>query len=188
MEVLVSKMGYKKGEKLKFLNKGICGIWLIWIGFVTILATFTRSIFGVNLGINPAIFVAGYFGGRIVIYHSNIFSRFSYGKNSEFQKKIANLSILLMFVIMSLISPRYFGIGNYRMIWLGSLLAVGIHFIPFSIVHGKLSLCLSVALTINALIGIFDLNVSFFYIAIIDGVIKEIFGIILFMNKKPQEN
>jgi hypothetical protein len=29
MEVLVSKMGYKKGEKLKFLNKGICGIWLI---------------------------------------------------------------------------------------------------------------------------------------------------------------
>jgi hypothetical protein len=31
-------------------------------------------------------------------------------------------------------------------------------------------------------------NVSFFYIAIIDGVIKEIFGIILFMDKKPHEN
>lgn len=35
METVLYKLGYN--EKLTFLNKGRCGMWLIWIGVVKII-------------------------------------------------------------------------------------------------------------------------------------------------------
>ncbi|MCB2356095.1 DUF6609 family protein [Clostridium estertheticum] len=184
MEVLFLKIGYSKGQKLTFLNKRLCGLWLIWIGFIIIFGT----IIGGKYVLNPFIFGIGYVLGMSIMFHSTLLKKkFSYGQNTKFQTNMGNISIISMFVLMSLFSGRYFATNNYRLIWLGALLATGIHFIPFSFVHGKLSLFLSIPLIINALIGMIDLNISFYYLGIIDGLIKVLFGVIFFMSIRPKE-
>ncbi|AGK96486.1 DUF6609 family protein [Clostridium pasteurianum] len=184
MELLLSKMGYEKGEKSRFLNKRLCGIWLIGIGFIIVLSV----IVGGKYLINPIVFVIGYFTGMIIIFRSKTLKKkFSYGPRSKFQLNMSKISIILMVLLASIFSGKYFGTTNYRMIWLGALLATAIHFIPFSTVHGKLLLYISFPLAINTLVGILDVNLSFYYLAIIDGVIKIIFGVILLMTKKPQK-
>lgn len=177
MESMLSKI-----KKLKFLNKRLCGIWLIWIGFIIFLGT----LLGGNYLINPFIFSVGYALGYFFIFCTPLFRKhFSYGKHSKFQAKTSKLSVILLFVLMCLFSGRYFGVNNYRLIWLGALLATAIHFIPFSIVHGKLLLIMSIPLILTSLLGILDSNISFCYLAFIDAVIKILFGIILFISKKP---
>lgn len=179
METLLCKLGYN--EKLTFLNKGRCGMWLIWIGAVIILGT----IIGGSNCLNPMVFGVGYSFGMFMMLKSKFVKKhFSLGENSKFQNKISGISILLMFVLMSLISGRYFATYNYRMIWLGALLATAIHFIPFSIVHGKLLLVLSIPLAINALVGMLEPSASFYYFGIIDGIIKILFGIMLIKTRK----
>jgi len=179
MDTLLYKLGYN--EKLTFLNKGRCGMWLIWIGAVIILGT----VIGGNNCLNPLVFGVGYSFGMFMMLKSKFVEKhFSLGKNSKFQNKISSLSILFMFVLMSVISGRYFATYNYRMIWLGALLATAIHFIPFSIVHGKLLLILSIPLAINALVGMFEPSISFYYFGIIDGIIKILFGSILIKTRK----
>lgn len=179
METLLCKLGYN--EKLTFLNKGRCGIWLIWIGAVIILGT----IIGGSNCLNPLVFGIGYSFGMFMMLKSKFVEKhFSLGENSKFQNKISGTSILFMFVLMSLISGRYFATYNYRMIWLGALFATAIHFIPFSLVHGKFLLILSIPLAINALVGMFEPSVSFYYFGVVDGIIKIIFGTILIKTRK----
>jgi hypothetical protein len=90
-----------------------------------------------------------------------------------------------MFVLVVLFSGRYFQNHDWRMIWLGAFLAIAIHFIPFSLVHGKSMILLAVPLALNALVGILNPNIPFIEIAYIDAVIKLIFGVALFFSKKP---
>ncbi|WP_234122413.1 DUF6609 family protein [Clostridium hydrogenum] len=181
METLFYKLGYKENEKLSFLNKGRCGMWLIWIGVIIIFGTIT----GGSNCLNPFVFGVGYSFGMFMMLRSKFVEKhFSLGENSKFQNRISCISILFMFIIMLLISGRYFATYNYRMIWLGALLATAIHFIPFSLVHGKLLLILSIPLAINSLVGMFEPSVSFYYFGIIDGIIKVIFGIILIKTRK----
>lgn len=40
-----------------------------------------------------------------------------------------------MFILLVGIGGPFFATQNYRMIWLGAFLAIGIHFIPFAAVH-----------------------------------------------------
>jgi hypothetical protein len=184
MKVLLSKMGYNKNENLRFLNKRLCGMWLIWIGFIIILSI----IVGGKYYLNPIIFGVGYSIGMLIIFRSKTIKKvFSYGLPSKFQIKMIRVSIMLMLLLIFLFSGRYFDTSDYRRIGLGVLLAIAIHFIPFSFVHGKLLLYLSIASIINILIGMLNLNISFYYLAIIDGILKIIFGVMLLMSKKPQE-
>nr|WP_257675247.1 DUF6609 family protein [Clostridium felsineum] len=59
MESMLSKI-----KKLKFLNKRLCGIWLIWIGFIIFLGT----LLGGNYLINPFMFSVGYALGYFFIF------------------------------------------------------------------------------------------------------------------------
>lgn len=179
METLFYKLGCN--EKLTFLNKGRCGVWLIFIGIIIVVGTIT----GGNACLNPVIFGVGYsFGMYMMLKSKFVKKHFSLGENSKFQNKVSNLSVIFMFLLMSLISGRYFSTNNYRIIWLGALLATAIHFIPFSIVHGKLLLILSIPLAVNALVGMFNPSINFYYFGIIDGIIKIIFGSILIKTRK----
>ncbi|WP_310910125.1 DUF6609 family protein [Clostridium estertheticum] len=82
MEVLFSKIGYSKGQKLTFLNKRLCGLWLIWIGFIIIFGT----IIGGKYVLNPFIFGIGYALGMSIMFHSTLLKKkFSYGQNTKFQ-------------------------------------------------------------------------------------------------------
>lgn len=184
LEKMAMKLGYEKGEKLEFLNKRICGLWLIWIGIVIIIGT----IVGGEFCIHPVVFGAGYFTGfQFILRNKFLRKNFSFGPFSRFQSKVGNLSIVLLFVLMGLISGRYFDTNDYRMIWMGALLATGIHFIPFAILHGKSMIYLSIPLIIITLFGLIDSNIPFLYVAIADGGIKVLFGIVLFLSKDPRE-
>lgn len=182
LQKLAKKLGYEEGEALQFLNKRICGIWLIWVG-ITIIAA---AVVGGKYFIHPIVFLVGYFVGfKFILGSKSVRKKYSFGPMSTFQSKVSNLSIVLLFVLMGLISGRYFETYDYRMIWLGALLATGIHFIPFALVHGKSMIYLSIPLVIIALFGFIQAETPFIYIAVADGVVKILFGIGLFLSKNP---
>ncbi|AAK80871.1 hypothetical protein HGI32_06640 [Clostridium acetobutylicum] len=182
MEMILNKLGYKENEEIKFLNKGPCGVWLIWIGIIIILGT----MFGGENCVNPGIFSIGYALGMIIIFRTEFIKKYlSYGKNSSFQSKMANISIIVMFVTAGIIGGRYFGEQNFRMIWLAAFLATAIHFVPFSVVHGKLLLVLAFLVGVNAIYGMMHIEISFYYIGIIDGILKIAFGILMVKFRQP---
>ncbi|WDL96444.1 DUF6609 family protein [Alicyclobacillus sp. ALC3] len=182
MNVMLRKLGLKQGERLVFLNKRIAGLWLMWIGMIIFFGT----IFGGHYMINPVVFVIGYGVGFGFILRSKIIRDWlSFGASSSFQRNIASLSIIFMFVLMSVFSGRYFATMNFRMIWLGALLATPIHFIPFSCVHGRSFLFLAIPLAALSIAGIADNSIPFWAIGTLDGSIKLGFGIGLYLSRKP---
>lgn len=179
---ILAQLGHRTDTPLRFLNKRLCGLWLIWIGLVILLGTQV----GGDYAIHPVILGVGYVLGMMVIFNSKaIERRFSFGPSSPFQDKMTNLSIVLMFVLMSLFSGRYFVTLDFRMIWLGALLATAIHFIPFAAVHGKTLIWLSIPLTVNAVAGMLLPEIPFYFFGMIDGAIKVVFGVAMLMSPKP---
>ena len=182
MTRLLAKLGYVEGEKLHFLNKRTCGIWLIWVSIVILLGT----VFGGDEEIQQNIFYLGYFSGLLLTVGNKWLNRkLSYGEPSVFQKRMSIVSIAIMFVLLVLIGGPYFEVHNYRLIWLGAFLAIGLHFFPFAVVHGKSMIVLGVLTSINALVGIKHDSIPFYVIAYIDVIIKVIVGFVLLFSKKP---
>ena len=64
--------------------------------------------------------------------------------------------------------------------WLWAFLLVGLHFIPMGIALGKRIVILGLACIAVALAGLLLRNVSFLYIAILDGILKIGFGASMF--------
>ncbi|BFH62123.1 DUF6609 family protein [Paenibacillus azoreducens] len=173
-------MNFNKKEQ--FLNKRICGLWLIWIAFI-ILAS---AAFGGRQQILPEIFYPGYVLGIIFILNNkSVYRMFSFGRPTQFQKRMTFVSILFMMVLMVLISGKYYAHHDYRMVWLGAFLAIALHFIPFSTVHGNVMVLLAIPLFINAMVGFSSPNIPFREIAYVDALIKFIFGAVLFRSKNP---
>ncbi|MWV45665.1 hypothetical protein GRF59_18795 [Paenibacillus sp. HJL G12] len=166
----------------EFLNKRVCGAWLIWVALVI----FAGLMAGGDQLILMPVFSFGYVIGIFGILGNKMVNRkLSYGKPSRLQNRMLLFSIILMFVLMVLIGGPHFGDGNYRLIWLGAFLAIGLHFIPMAWVHGPAMLVIAVLLTADALYGMLDEGVSFHLIAYIDIGIKLVFGIYLLLSGKP---
>ncbi|WP_237712810.1 DUF6609 family protein [Bacillus methanolicus] len=177
-------MGYQEGERLQFLSKRVCGLWLIWVALVILIGT----LFGGEQKINMTIFDIGYITGFFFIFvNKSLYKKLSFGSPSMFQRKITTISLILMFVLLILFGGPHFQNHDYRLIWLGAFLAIGIHFIPFYFVHGILMIPLALLLTINAFVGIYNPNIDFKYIAYIDIAVKVFFGIILLFSRKPKD-
>jgi len=51
--------------------------------------------------------------------------------------KIGNLAIVIMIVLASIFGAFFIPSMNFRMMWLGALLAAGLHLLLFYFVHGK---------------------------------------------------
>jgi hypothetical protein len=98
---------------------------------------------------------------------------------------MTNVSIILMFILLVGFGGPYFATQNYRMIWLGAFLAVGLHFFPFAAVHGKMMLPLALLISGNAIMGMFFQTIHFALFAYVDVGIKVLFGIILLSSKNP---
>ncbi|GIP28133.1 hypothetical protein J23TS9_32630 [Paenibacillus sp. J23TS9] len=173
---------HMQNRKIEFLNKRVCGAWLIWVALVIFAGLMAG---GQQLILMP-VFSFGYVIGIFGILGNKMVNRkLSYGRPSVLQKRMLIFSIILMFVLMVLIGGPHFGNGNYRLIWLGAFLAIGIHFIPMSWVHGPSMIVMAALLTADALYGILDESVSFHMIAYIDIGIKLVFGIYLLFSGKP---
>ncbi|MCC3359490.1 DUF6609 family protein [Bacillus sp. REN16] len=179
---ILNGLGYVKGQPLTFFSKRVCGLWLIWVSAVILIGT----IFGGTQKINMPIFDVGYFlGFALILLNKRVYRRLAFGSHSKFQKNMTNASIVLMFILLVGIGGPFFASHNYRMIWLGAFLAIGIHFIPFATVHGKIMLPLAFLTSVNAIIGMLFPTVNFAVFAFVDVGIKVLFGIILLFSKNP---
>lgn len=165
-----------------YLNKRVCGLWLIWGGRHPVCGA---ACGGAQL-ISMPVFSLGYMAGFFWILTGKTVSRkLSYGPQTAFQGKMTLYSILLMFVIMVLVGGPHFGDGNYRMVWLGAFLAIGLHFIPMAWVHGRSMLLLAVLLSANAVAGMVWPELSFHTLVYVDLAAKVLWGTLLLLSGRP---
>lgn len=158
----------------------ITGIWLILIGTVVVLATFV----GGRYELNPFIFMFGY-AISLYITELNSFVKKKYTLNGQFntlQKKMAKYGDISLFPLMFIMGGSFIPSGDWRMVWLGTLLATGIHFLMFIPVHGRGMIYLSILCTILAITGILFKEIPFMAIGVLDGVVKIVFGVYLFFK------
>lgn len=120
--------------------------------------------------------------------NKGLLNKLSTGSSTKFQKNISKYSVILLFVLMAFIGGPFFDTENWRMIWLGALLATALHFFPFYFVHGKSMTLLGIMCTINIIMGYIFSNVPLVFFAYSDAVIKFIFGVyLLFFSKATKQ-
>lgn len=178
----MSFLEYHKEEKLEFNHKKSCGLWLIVVGLVIALAT----LIGGKQIINMQVFSFGYVISFLSInMNKKLINKLSTGNSTKFQNKVSLYSVILLFILMFLLGGPFFATENWRLIWLGALMATAIHFIPFYFVHGKSMILLGIVCSINIAIGYIYSDMSLSIIAYIDALIKLLFGLYLFFLSKP---
>lgn len=178
----MSFLEYNKEEKLEFNHKKSCGLWLIVIGLVIALAT----LIGGKQIINMQVFSFGYIISFLSInMNKKLINKLSTGNSTKFQNKVSLYSVILLFILMFLLGGPFFATENWRLIWLGALMATAIHFFPFYFVHGKSMILLGIVCSINIAIGYIYSDMSLSIIAYIDALIKLLFGLYLFFLSKP---
>ena len=177
-------LNYNKDEKLEFNYKRACGLWLIVVAVIISVATLT----GGKQIINMPVFSIGYVISFISInMNKKVLNRLSSGSSNEFQNKVASYAIILLFILMILLGGPFFATENWRLIWLGALMATALHFFPYYFVHGKSMIYLGLICAINIFVGYFFTNIPLEVIAYIDSVIKFVFGIYLLFLSKPSK-
>ena len=173
---------YNKNEKLEFNYKRACGLWLILVAAVILVATFV----GGKQIINMQVFCIGYIISFLLINtNKKVLNKLSDGSSSEFQRKVSLYAIILLLVLMSLLGGPFFADENWRLIWLGALMATAIHFFMYYFVHGKSMIYLGIACTMNIATGYIFSSISLDIVAYIDAFIKLVFGIYLLFFSKP---
>ncbi|MBF1104297.1 MAG: hypothetical protein HXL54_01805, partial [Solobacterium sp.] len=149
-------LGYEN-EKLEFNYKKSCGLWLIAIAVVIVIAT----LIGGKQIINMQVFSIGY---MICFFSINmnkgLLNKLSTGSSTKFQKNISKYSVILLFVLMAFLGGPFFDTENWRMIWLGAVLATALHFFPFYFVHGKSMIYLGLICAINIFVGYIFTDIS----------------------------
>ncbi|WP_455067688.1 DUF6609 family protein [Parvimonas micra] len=180
----MSFLEYHKEEKLEFNHKKSCGLWLIVVGLVIALAT----LIGGKQIINMQVFSFGYIISFLSInMNKKLINKLSTGNSTKFQNKVSLYSVILLFILMFLLGGPFFATENWRLIWLGALMATAIHFFPFCFVHGKSMILLGIVCSINIAIGYIYSDMSLSIIAYIDALIKLLFGLYLFFLSKPSK-
>ena len=120
--------------------------------------------------------------------NKNLLKKLSTGSSTKFQNKVSQYSIILLFILMIFLGGPFFATENWRLIWLGALLATALHFFPFYFVHGKSMILLGIICTINIIMGYIFSSVSLVLFAYIDAIIKFIFGVyLLFFSKVTKQ-
>ena len=180
----MSFLEYHKEEKLEFNHKKSCGLWLIVVGLVIALAT----LIGGKQIINMQVFSFGYIISFLSInMNKKLINKLSTGNSTKFQNKVSLYSVILLFILMFLLGGPFFATENWRLIWLGALMATAIHFFPFYFVHGKSMILLGIVCSINIAIGYIYSDMSLSIIAYIDALIKLLFGLYFFFLSKPSK-
>ncbi|WP_153730758.1 DUF6609 family protein [Sporosarcina obsidiansis] len=173
-------MEVEKSRK-EYNTQRTVGVWLIYIGVIIILSAVTSG----DLFIQPFLMGAGYFIGYFLIFGlPYVNKKLAYGKNSKFQDRMDNYSILFTIILCTLVG-LVIGFDDLRLLWLGIFIVIGLHFFGFYFSQGKLMLLLGILTIGNSLIGILLTSVPFLLFAAIDGMIKiSIGGSMLLMRRR----
>ncbi|UNC92062.1 hypothetical protein HUE98_08110 [Candidatus Contubernalis alkalaceticus] len=148
------------------------------IGSVLVLATLV----GGSFELNPFVFMIGY-GLSLYVTELNPYVKRKYslkGEMNSLQKKMAKYGDISLFPLVFIMGGSFISSGDWRMVWLGTLLATGIHFLLFIPVHGRVMLYLSILCSIIPIAGIFFANTPFLVFGLLDGVVKISFGLYMF--------
>ena len=181
-EVFMSFLNYNKDEKLEFNYKRACGLWLIVVAVIISLAT----LIGGKQIINMQLFCIGYVISFFSVnMNKKVLNKLSNGSSSKFQDKVSLYAIILLFVLMVFLGGPFFATENWRLIWLGALMATALHFFPYYFVHGKSMIYLGIICTINIAVAYIFTNISLVLVAYIDAAIKFVFGVYLLFFSKP---
>lgn len=164
-------------QMYKYPRQKINGIWLIIAGTAMFLLLIKDNGYP-----NVWPFIIVYILGMIWQLNPKTRKKLAISSGTPEQKKWSNFSIILLSILVFLVFNLFS--DDYRICWLLILLAVGVHFLPFIPVHGKLMFFLSIGLIINAFIGLNITNTSLDVFFVIDGLIKILFGII-FIKLSP---
>ncbi|MFC9448198.1 DUF6609 family protein [Bacillus cereus] len=164
-------------QTYKYPRQKINGIWLIIAGTAMFLLLIKYDGYP-----NVWPFIIVYILGMIWQLNPKTREKLAVGSGTTKQKKWANFSMMLLAILVFL--AFHFGDGDIRSCWLLILLAVGIHFLMFIPVHGKIMFLLSFVLIINASIGLTITNVNLDVFFVVDGLIKILFGMI-FIRLSP---
>lgn len=165
---------------IEYNTQRTVGVWLVYIGVIIILSAIT----GADLFIQPFIMGFGYFIGYFLIFGlPYVNKKLAYGKNSKFQEKMDNYSVLLTIILCTLIG-LVIGFEDLRLLWLCIFIVIGIHFFGFYFSQGKIMLLLGILTIVNSLVGIFLISVPFLLFAAIDGIIKVLIGIKMLFTRQ----
>ena len=167
-------LGYSKDEKLEFNYKRACGLWLIVVAAVIAIATMAGGKQIINMQVFSIGYVVSFFS---INMNKKVLNRLSDGPSSEFQNKVSSRAVILLFVLMFLLGGPFFATENWRLIWLGALMATALHFFPYYFVHGKSMIYLGLACVINVFAGYIFTNIPLEVIEYIDAAIKIVLGI-----------
>ena len=169
--------------ELEFNHKKQGGLWLMSIGAVLAVAT----LFGGKYLVNPIIFLVGYYlFFYIVNINKKVREKLSQGGISKLQIKMIYFSIAALFVLMFVIAGPFIPSWNWRMIWLGVMLATGLHFVLWYPVHGKTMAILGLICSVTAICGYFA-ALPYNIFGYTDAAAKLIFGIYMFFFSRPSK-
>ncbi|MBL3529906.1 hypothetical protein JMJ99_00890 [Companilactobacillus zhachilii] len=167
-----------KEETYKYPRQFIVGVWLITVG----IAMMTLVIKLPNGIPNAAYFGVIYALGMFWQLNSRTRKRFSVGSGTIRQKKWANRSIVILMalVFLSFLPAQMMHLSGMQAVyvtWVMILIGVGLHFLAFIPVHGKIIGILGLVIVLNGLFGLF-VRLPLDMIFISDGLIKIIFGLV----------
>ena len=171
-----------KKLELEFNHKKQGGLWLISIGVVLAVAT----AFGGKFTVNPIIFLAGYYTFfYLVNVNRKVREKLSQGSISKFQIKMIYFSIAALFLLMFCIAGPFIPSWNWRMIWLGVMLATGLHFLLWYFVHGRCMVILGIICTIIPVMGYIFPDAGYLPFGIADAAAKLGMGIYMLFFSGP---
>lgn len=135
---------------------------------------------------NPLIFMIVYgLAFYLSFMNPHIQKRLSQGPTSAFQDKMGKYGDLSLVVLIILIAGPFIPSFDWRMIWLGALLATGIHFFIFYFVHGASMIVIGILCTLIAAAGMMMKDVPFEFFGFADGGVKLIIGCYLLFWSRP---
>ena len=184
MEIFMAFLSYNKDKKLEFNYKKACGLWLIVVAAIILIATLVGGKQIINMQIFSIGYVISFFS---INMNKKVLDNLSDGPSSEFQKKVSSYAVILLIVLMVLLGGPFFATESWRLIWLGALMATALHFLPYYFVHGKSMIYLGLICAINVFIGYIYTDFPLEIIAYIDAAIKLVFGICLLFFSKPSK-
>ncbi len=169
-------------ETLEFNHKKQCGLWLILIGIVLIIAV----IFGGRFFVNPFVFLIGYYAGFFgVNVNKKVRERLAQGSISKKQIKLIYFSIAVLFILMFFIAGPFIPGWHWRQIWLGVFMATAIHFFLWFFIHGWSMVVLGTVCVVIATLGYIFSDIPVSVICIADATAKLICGAYLLFVAKP---
>ncbi|PWU67879.1 DUF6609 family protein [Gracilibacillus dipsosauri] len=173
-----------EGSEREYNTQRTVGVWLVYVGVIIIVS----AIMGGDLFIHPFIMGFGYFiGFFLILVLPFLNNKLSYGKNSKFQDRMDNISVVVTIVLCT-ICGLIIGSDDLRLLWLCIFTIIGIHFFGFYFSQGKIILLLGVLTTVNSIMGILLVSVPFLLFAMIDGILKVIYGFKMLLMKRQTKN